>query len=197
MQVISTGDQLWNAVSRKPLEELQLRDETRDLFRHGLFLEPLPMVSRVIFICTPHRGSYVAGRRALANITRQLLTLPLSSRGGGRPQPKPGRLESRVPPIGGRQLVARAPLHPGSAGDPRRAVREGQLHHRRRGGRAGRAGRRWRGQVRRRAHRAGRVRAGREVEPFHARQSPHDRGGPPHSPCPRGAGTGYGPSGAR
>jgi predicted esterase len=76
MQAISTGDQLWNAVSHWPLEELQLRDETRDLFRRGLFLEPLPMVSRVIFICTPHRGSYVAGRRALANITRRLLTLP-------------------------------------------------------------------------------------------------------------------------
>ena len=76
MQAISTGDQLWNAVSRRPLEELQLRDETRELFRRGLFLEPLPMVSRVIFICTPHRGSYVAGRRALANLTRQLLTLP-------------------------------------------------------------------------------------------------------------------------
>ena len=76
MQAISTGDRLWNAVSRKPMEELQLRDETRDLFRRGLFLEPLPMVSRVIFICTPHRGSYVAGRRILANLTRQLLTLP-------------------------------------------------------------------------------------------------------------------------
>ena len=34
------------------------------------------MVTRVIFICTPHRGSYVAGRRVLANLTRQLLTLP-------------------------------------------------------------------------------------------------------------------------
>ena len=81
MQVISTGDQLWNAVSRKPLEELQLSDETRDLFRRGLFVEPLPMVSRVMFICTPHRGSYVAGRRVLANITRQLLTLPFALTG--------------------------------------------------------------------------------------------------------------------
>ena len=42
----------------------------------GCFVEPLPMVSRTIFICTPHRGSYVAGRRVLANLTRQLLTLP-------------------------------------------------------------------------------------------------------------------------
>jgi len=76
MQVISTGDRLWNAVSRKPLDELRLSDQTRDLFRRGLFLEPLPEVTRAIFICTPHRGSFVAGRRVLANLTRQLLTLP-------------------------------------------------------------------------------------------------------------------------
>ena len=114
--------------------------------------------------------------------------------GGGRRQPKPGRLESRVRPVGGRQHVAGAPLHPGSAGDPRRPVRHGQLHHRRRGGRAGRAGRRWRGQVRRRPHRAGRVRAGREVEPFHAGQSPHHRGGPPHSAAARRSEDGHGPA---
>jgi len=81
MQVISSGDRLWNAVSRKPLKELKLSDQTRDLLRRGLFVEPLPMVSRAIFICTPHRGSYVAGRRVLANLTRQLLTLPFALTG--------------------------------------------------------------------------------------------------------------------
>ena len=81
MQVVSTGDRLWNAVSSKPLEELQLSDQTRDLFRRGLFVEPLPTVSRAIFICTPHRGSFVAGRRVLANLTRQLLTLPFALTG--------------------------------------------------------------------------------------------------------------------
>ena len=81
MQVVSTGDQLWNAVSRKPLEELELSDASRELFRRGLFLEPLPTVTRAIFICTPHRGSFVAGRRILANITRQLLSLPFALTG--------------------------------------------------------------------------------------------------------------------
>ncbi|MFH0342405.1 MAG: esterase/lipase family protein [Chromatiales bacterium] len=81
MQVISSGDQLWNAVSRKPLDQLQLSDQTRDLLRRGFFVEPLPTVSRAIFICTPHRGSYVAGRRVLANLTRQLLTLPFALTG--------------------------------------------------------------------------------------------------------------------
>jgi hypothetical protein len=81
MQVVSSGDRLWNAVSRQPLEELRLSDQTRDLFRRGLFVEPLPTVSRAIFICTPHRGSYVAGRRVLANLTRQLLTMPFAMTG--------------------------------------------------------------------------------------------------------------------
>jgi hypothetical protein len=74
MQAISTGDQLWNAVSRKPLQELELKDTTRDLLQKAFFLEPLPAVSRVLFIATPQRGSFVAGRQFLANFVRRLLT---------------------------------------------------------------------------------------------------------------------------
>ena len=55
MQVVSTGDQLWNAVSSKPLDELKL-SEDRDLFRRGLFVEPSPNVTRVIFVCTRIAG---------------------------------------------------------------------------------------------------------------------------------------------
>ena len=76
MQSISSGDRLWNAVSRKPLDQLRLSDETRDLFRRGLFVEPVPEVARVVFISTPHRGSFVAGRRIIANLARRLTTLP-------------------------------------------------------------------------------------------------------------------------
>ena len=64
MQAIHSGDRIWNAASRKPLDELQLSDQTRDLLRRALFVEPLPEVSRVVFICTPHRGSFVAGRNS-------------------------------------------------------------------------------------------------------------------------------------
>ena len=53
----------------KPLDELELSDETRDLFRRGLFVEPVPGVSRVVFVCTPHRGSFVAGRNVIANLS--------------------------------------------------------------------------------------------------------------------------------
>jgi len=43
--------------------------------------EPLPEVSRVVFICTPQRGSFVAGRNIIANLVRRLLTLPFALTG--------------------------------------------------------------------------------------------------------------------
>jgi pimeloyl-ACP methyl ester carboxylesterase len=76
MQAISTGDRLWNAVSHKPFEELQLTDSNRELLRKGFFVEPLPEVSRVVFIATPHRGSFVAGKQIIANLVRRLFIPP-------------------------------------------------------------------------------------------------------------------------
>jgi hypothetical protein len=76
MQVVSSGDRIWNAVSRKPFDQMRLSDKTRDLFRRGIFVEPVSEVSRVVFICTPQRGSFVAGRNIITNLTRRLLVLP-------------------------------------------------------------------------------------------------------------------------
>jgi pimeloyl-ACP methyl ester carboxylesterase len=81
MQAISTGDRLWNAVSRKPLDELELSDSTRELLKKGFFLEPLPEVSRVVFISTPHRGSFVAGYKFVGNLVQRLFTpAPVSTK---------------------------------------------------------------------------------------------------------------------
>ena len=76
MQVVDTGDRLWNAVARKPLADLNLSAQNRDLLQRGLFVEPLPQVTRVVFICTPQRGSYVAGKELIANLVRRLMDLP-------------------------------------------------------------------------------------------------------------------------
>ena len=61
MTAIDSGTRLWDTVSQRPLDELILRDETREQLRRTLFLQPLPFVRRVVFIATPHRGSYEAG----------------------------------------------------------------------------------------------------------------------------------------
>jgi pimeloyl-ACP methyl ester carboxylesterase len=81
MQSISSGDRIWNAASKTPLEEMVLSDQTRDLLRRALFVEPLPEVSRVVFICTPHRGSFVAGRSIIANTIRRMVSLPFALTG--------------------------------------------------------------------------------------------------------------------
>src|SRR5262245_40222105 len=81
MQVVDSGDQLWSAASKVPLDELKLSQATHDLVQRGLFVKPSPYVSRVIFLCTPHRGSYVAGRNFIANTVRRLLALPFTLAG--------------------------------------------------------------------------------------------------------------------
>ena len=63
MTVIDSGTRLWDAFSRRPLDQLHVSPETRDLLRRTRFVTPLPFVREVIFISTPHRGSYVAGWR--------------------------------------------------------------------------------------------------------------------------------------
>ena len=71
----STGDQLWRVFSTNRLEDLNIKEEDRAKLRHLLFLEPLPFVRRVIFISTPHRGSYLASSFS-RRLARKLMSLP-------------------------------------------------------------------------------------------------------------------------
>ena len=56
-----TGDALWHTVTSKSLEDLNCSPEIKQVLRRNFFFERLPCVSRVVFIATPHRGSYLAG----------------------------------------------------------------------------------------------------------------------------------------
>jgi hypothetical protein len=76
MQVITSGDHLWDAASRKPLAELTLLPGDRELLQHAMFVEPVPQVSRVVFICTPQRGSFVAASTVIEDAVRWLLNPP-------------------------------------------------------------------------------------------------------------------------
>ena len=58
---IDTGDRLWRVFSTNRLEDLKISEAQRAEIRRLLFLEPLPFVKRVVFIATPHRGSYLSG----------------------------------------------------------------------------------------------------------------------------------------
>jgi triacylglycerol esterase/lipase EstA (alpha/beta hydrolase family) len=60
----------WDVFSDEPLEAMDVSEKTRDLFQRAFFFKPLPYVTRVVFISTPHRGSYVAGSWISHQLTR-------------------------------------------------------------------------------------------------------------------------------
>src|SRR5208337_1741741 len=70
-----TGDRLWQAMGIKSLEDPKLTEKQRELIQRYTVFEPLPFVKQVIFISTPHRGSYKATSFA-RRITRRFVTLP-------------------------------------------------------------------------------------------------------------------------
>jgi hypothetical protein len=76
LQTIETGDKLWNTISTRPISDAKLSEESRNLLTDALFLHPLPTVETVIFIATPHRGSYLAAF-SLAQWMGSFITLPL------------------------------------------------------------------------------------------------------------------------
>jgi hypothetical protein len=49
--------------------------DQREMLRKIAFIEPVPSVKRVVFLSTPHRGSYIAGSW-LAHQAAKLIVLP-------------------------------------------------------------------------------------------------------------------------
>jgi pimeloyl-ACP methyl ester carboxylesterase len=74
---IESGTKIWDAISDRPLDELNLKPETKVLLKETLFVHPLPFVETVIFIATPHGGSYQASL-TVVSLFRQLVTLPVT-----------------------------------------------------------------------------------------------------------------------
>lgn len=76
MTVVETGHRFVDNISSTPFEELQLTATTRALLTEALIIEPLPFVQRVIFISTPHQGSYLAGPALVRRLAARLISLP-------------------------------------------------------------------------------------------------------------------------
>lgn len=74
LQVMRSDDRLWRSIATKPLEEIVIDPQGRERLSAMLFFEPSPMVSRVVFIGTPHQGSFWAQRcigRFASNLVRE------------------------------------------------------------------------------------------------------------------------------
>ncbi len=75
LTVTQTGEALIRAATGKTLAELKLSADEDRLVRRLAMFEPLPQVKRVVFISTPHRGSYQAGA-LVRKLARRFLSLP-------------------------------------------------------------------------------------------------------------------------
>jgi pimeloyl-ACP methyl ester carboxylesterase len=76
MTAIDSGDVFWRNLTSRPFDEVKLRKRDKELLGHVLFVKPLPFVRRVIFLATPHRGSYLAGPQIVRRLAQRLVRLP-------------------------------------------------------------------------------------------------------------------------
>jgi pimeloyl-ACP methyl ester carboxylesterase len=75
LTVVDSGTRFWDNGFSVPIEQVEVSPETRELLRRSLFFKPLPGVKRVVYISTPHRGSFVAGGW-IGRLTSKLISLP-------------------------------------------------------------------------------------------------------------------------
>ncbi len=75
LMVTDSGDRFWDSVSRVPFSDIKGSPEARALIKNAMFFEPIPYVKRVVFIATPHGGSYQVSTFVL-NLVRRVVSLP-------------------------------------------------------------------------------------------------------------------------
>jgi pimeloyl-ACP methyl ester carboxylesterase len=123
---IESGDAFWQNITSKPLAELNVSAETRNLLQRAMFISPLPFVRRVVFISTPHHGSYVAGSwivhqfarliRSPLDLTRQLtevVTLNRSALAAEAIRGAPTAVDNMTPGNRFVKTLATLPIAPG------------------------------------------------------------------------------------
>jgi len=75
LTVIDSGERFWAQAFKVPLDQLDISPEARELLQRSMFYKPLPCVRRVVFIATPHHGSFLVGGR-VSDLLRKLISLP-------------------------------------------------------------------------------------------------------------------------
>lgn len=74
---VRSGDAFWRQASKRPFEEVSLDPKLREVLQQSMFYEPLPFVERVVFMSTPHGGSYLSDLAPGAWVAR-LVKMPVT-----------------------------------------------------------------------------------------------------------------------
>jgi pimeloyl-ACP methyl ester carboxylesterase len=76
LMAVESGSAFWDNVSEVPLDEADLPADTKALMRDAMFFHPVPQLERVVFIATPHQGSFRAVSW-LASVMRRIIRAPV------------------------------------------------------------------------------------------------------------------------
>src|SRR5262249_37849398 len=122
LTAVDTGDKLWHNISNKPFDENDFAPEDRELVKRVAFMKPLPFVKTVVFVATPHRGSYLT-LFSVAQWIRGFIRLPSNllristSFAGNRPNWRlPTSLDNMPPGNPFIKTLSQIPLAPGVTG---------------------------------------------------------------------------------
>ena len=76
MTAVDPGDTLWRAFSDQDIDAIDMDAKIKDFARRLLFFRSLPFVKRVVFISTPHRGSFLT-KDWVRGLVRKIIHLPV------------------------------------------------------------------------------------------------------------------------
>ena len=75
LAVIDSGEQFWPLFSRKPINQLNLDASERQLLNKMYRFHSSPWINRVVYIATPHRGSYRI-KGIILRLAQTMITMP-------------------------------------------------------------------------------------------------------------------------
>ena len=77
LTAVDSGTVFWDSLFAVPPEGLRISPESRAALERSLFFKPLPFVRRVVFLSTPHGGSFLISTW-VSNLLQRLITLPFA-----------------------------------------------------------------------------------------------------------------------
>ena len=82
LTAVDSGNKFWESINEQPFESLEVDPKLKSILKGALFFEHLPFVKRVIYISTPHRGSFLS-KDWVRNLTRSIVSMPSDLVKGG------------------------------------------------------------------------------------------------------------------
>jgi hypothetical protein len=65
----------WDAMFDHSIDDLDLSEDKKELLKRAFYFEPVPSISRVVFVATPHRGATMGGN-IIGRIGSKLISFP-------------------------------------------------------------------------------------------------------------------------